>query len=110
MKSRSRRECMPKTIEGTRPAESKENGGSPEKLQVIQKMHILNKLGLHLRAAAQLVKVSSKFKCRVLVKGQAGNVDAKSLLNLMALAASYGSELTLVFEGEDAWAARAAIH
>ena len=78
-------------------------------MEIVQKVKILNKLGLHLRAAAQLVKASSKFKCRVLVKSQNGHVDMKSILNLMALAATYGSELTLVFQGEDARDAQAAI-
>lgn len=71
-------------------------------MEVIERVKVLNRLGLHLRAAAQLVRASSKFKCRVIVKSGHGQVDAKSLINLMALAASYGSELTLVFQGEDA--------
>jgi len=71
-------------------------------MEITEKVKVSNRLGLHLRAAAQLVKASSKYKCRVLVKGPQGNANGKSLLNLMELAASYGSELTLVFEGEDA--------
>ncbi len=71
-------------------------------MEIEKKVKILNRLGLHLRAAAQFVKTSCKFKCRVLVKSHMGPVDGKSLLNLMTLAASYGSELTLVFQGEDA--------
>ena len=78
-------------------------------MEVVEKVKILNRLGLHLRAAAQLVKATSKFKCRVLVKSHNGHVDGKSLMNLLTLAASYGSELTLVFQGEDAKAASAAI-
>ena len=78
-------------------------------MEIVQKVKILNKLGLHLRAAAQLVKASSKFKCRVLIKNQDGHVDVKSILNLLALAATYGSELTIVFQGEDARDAQAAI-
>jgi phosphocarrier protein len=71
-------------------------------MEVQKKVKILNHLGLHLRAAAQFVKTSSKFKCRILVKSHMGPVDGKSLLNLMTLAASYGSELTIIFQGEDA--------
>jgi phosphotransferase system HPr (HPr) family protein len=78
-------------------------------MEIVDKVKIMNKLGLHLRAAAMLVKASSKFKCRILVKNHHSNADAKSLLNLMALAASYGSELTVVYEGEDAWDACTAI-
>jgi phosphotransferase system HPr (HPr) family protein len=70
-------------------------------MEVIKKVKILNRLGLHLRAAAKLVKASSKYKCRILIKDQYREADCKSLLNLMALAANYGSVVTLVFEGED---------
>ena len=78
-------------------------------MEIVEKVKILNRLGLHLRAAAELVKASCKFKCRILIKGSHGNVDGKSLINLITLAASYGQELTLVFEGEDARAACAEI-
>jgi phosphocarrier protein HPr len=71
-------------------------------MEITKKVKILNRLGFHLRAAAQFVKTSCKFKCRILVKGALESVDGKSLLNLMTLAASYGSELTIVFQGEDA--------
>jgi phosphocarrier protein HPr len=71
-------------------------------MEIIEKVKVINRLGLHLRAAAQLVKASSKFKCRVIIKANHGQVDGKSLINLMALAATYGSELTLVFQGDDA--------
>jgi phosphocarrier protein HPr len=74
-----------------------------------EKMKIINRLGLHLRAAAELVKTASKFKCRILIKNHHHHANCKSLLNLMALAASYGSELTLIFEGEDAMDAQKAI-
>ena len=78
-------------------------------MEVVEKVKILNRLGLHLRAAAQLVKTSCKYKCRVLIKNGHGQVDGKSLINLLTLAASYGSELTIVFEGEDARAASVAV-
>ncbi len=78
-------------------------------MEIIEKVKIINRLGLHLRAAAQFVKTSSNFKCRILVKHGAGHVDCKSILNLMTLAASYGSELTLIFEGDDAEEAKLAI-
>ncbi len=78
-------------------------------MEITEKIKIINRLGLHLRAAAELVKTSSKFKCRILIKKDHNHVDCKSLLNLMTLAASYGSELVLIFEGEDAGDARDAI-
>jgi phosphocarrier protein len=71
-------------------------------MAITKTLKIMNRLGLHLRAAAEFVKTSSKFKCRILVKYGDGHVNGKSIINLMTLAASYGSELTLVFDGEDA--------
>ena len=66
-------------------------------MEIEKKVKIANRLGFHLRAAAQFVKTSCKFRdCRVLVKSSRGSIDGKSLLNLITLAASYGSELTLV--------------
>lgn len=78
-------------------------------MEITQKMKVINKLGLHLRAAAEFVKVSTKFKCRILIKSPKGQVDGKSLINLMILAAGYGEELTVVFQGEDAPDAKEAI-
>jgi phosphocarrier protein HPr len=71
-------------------------------MSITKKVKILNRLGFHLRAAAQFVKTCSRFKCRVLVRNRRGEVNGKSLLNLMTLAATYGTELDLIFEGEDA--------
>jgi phosphotransferase system HPr (HPr) family protein len=79
-------------------------------MEIIHQVKVINRLGLHLRAAAQMVKVSSRFKCRILVKHPGGQVDGKSLLNLMTLAAGCGRELTLVFQGEDAQDAKQALH
>ena len=66
-------------------------------MEITQKLKIMNRLGLHLRAAAELVKTSCKFKCRVLIKSDKGHLNGKSLMNLLTLAAGYGSRLTLVF-------------
>jgi len=78
-------------------------------MSITEKVKIINRLGLHLRAAAEFVKTCSKFKCRVVVRNGRGEVNGKSILNLMTLAAVYGSELTLVFEGDDARDAQKAI-
>jgi len=70
-------------------------------MEITKKVKIINRLGLHLRAAAKLVKVCSQFKCRIIIRDRYREADCKSLLNIMAIAASYGSEVTLIFEGED---------
>jgi phosphocarrier protein HPr len=71
---------------------------------------LTNDLGLHLRAAAQLVRIASKFKCKILVKNKNGDADGKSLVSLLVLAAVKGSEVKMTIEGEDAEAAWKAIH
>ncbi len=79
-------------------------------MEITEKMKITNRLGLHLRAAAEFVKTASKFKCLILVKNHHRTADGKSLINLMTLASPFGSELTLMFSGVDAWDARTAIY
>ncbi len=75
-------------------------------MEVTAKATVLNRLGLHLRAAVRLVTVSSKFKCRILLRNGFREADSKSILNLIALAAPQGAEVTLLFKGEDAEKAR----
>ncbi len=71
-------------------------------MKVSEKLPIVNKLGLHLRAAAELVKISNKFKSQIFINHGIQNVNAKSLMGLMTLAAAKGTELEFVAEGEDA--------
>lgn len=71
-------------------------------MRIIEKIPILHRLGLHLRAGAELVKVSSRFKSRILVSNGGNPVDAKSLLGLLTLGAIYGTLLEFSAEGEDA--------
>ena len=71
-------------------------------MEITEKARVVNKLGLHLRAAAELVKTAHKFKSKITVRHQERLADAKSLINLIALGIPYGAELTLSFEGEDA--------
>ncbi len=61
---------------------------------------ICNKAGLHARAAARMVSVSSTFSSRILV-GQDKLVDGKSILSLMMLAASKGTILNIHIDGPD---------
>ena len=71
-------------------------------MKVTEKLPIINKLGLHLRAAAELVKVSNKFKSQIFINHGIQNVNAKSLMGLMTLAAAKGTELEFMAEGDDA--------
>lgn len=74
-----------------------------------QQVLIINKLGLHARAAAKLVETASDFQSRIeLVKGDR-QVDAKSIMPVMMLAASQGTQLDLVADGPDEQQAIAAL-
>jgi phosphotransferase system HPr (HPr) family protein len=67
---------------------------------VKEQIEIINKAGLHARAASKLVELTSTFACDIQI-GQDTLVDAKSILSLMMLAAVKGSTLNLMLEGPD---------
>jgi len=62
---------------------------------------IINKLGLHARPAAQLVKAASKFKAEILFKKGNLEVNGKSIMGVMMLAAELGSIITITAKGPD---------
>lgn len=62
---------------------------------------IVNRLGLHARAAAKLVHTAGNFKSRVTVVKDGEEVDAKSILGILLLAAAQGSTITVRCEGDD---------
>ena len=64
---------------------------------------VVNQLGLHARAAAQLVRLASSFKSRITLRRVDNQVvaDAKSILSVLTLAASKRTQLELEVEGED---------
>lgn len=62
---------------------------------------IINKLGLHARAASKFVTTASSFGCKISAGKGDQKVDAKSIMSVMMLAASKGTELKLEFDGDD---------
>ncbi|MEW6041137.1 MAG: HPr family phosphocarrier protein [Elusimicrobiota bacterium] len=62
---------------------------------------IKNKLGLHARPAARFVQISTKYKSKVRVMKDDQEVDGKSIMGLMTLAAECGSTIKVIIEGED---------
>ena len=70
---------------------------------------IVNKLGLHARAAAKLTHVASGFQSEIWVSRSGRRVNAKSIMGVMMLAAGKGSQVLLEAEGSDADAALAAL-
>ena len=74
-----------------------------------QQVEIINRLGLHARAAAKLVQCTTAFTCDIEMLYNGSAVDAKSMLGILLLAAAQGTELTLRCDGDDEEAAVEAI-
>jgi phosphotransferase system HPr (HPr) family protein len=74
-------------------------------------VEVENKLGLHARAAAKLVRLASSFSSRILVsrEGTAEVVEAGSILGILMLAAARGSRLVFSIDGQDEMEAGEAI-
>ena len=66
---------------------------------------IVNTLGLHARAAAQLVQAANRYRCEVHVEKDGLEVNGKSIMGVLTLAAAKGTRITVSTEGEDADAA-----
>ena len=62
---------------------------------------IINKLGLHARAAAKLASTCGRFSSDIKIGFDGKTVDGKSIMSLMLLAAAKGSEIELVVDGRD---------
>lgn len=66
-----------------------------------QEVEIINKLGLHARAAAKLTQLAAKYQCDVSLARNGRKVNAKSIMGVMMLAAGKGSRIVLETEGPD---------
>ena len=66
-----------------------------------QAVKIINKLGIHARPAALFVKEAAKFQSEVLVLKNGQEVNGKSIMGIMMLAAECGSEITIKAQGPD---------
>lgn len=76
---------------------------------VEREVSIVNKYGLHARPAMQFVEVANEYGCKIEVSNGALVVDAKSIMSVMRLAATKGTVLRIVADGEDAEPAVAAL-
>jgi phosphocarrier protein len=66
-----------------------------------KKIEIKNKLGLHARAASKFVNLANRFKSKVKIIKNDDEIDGKSILGILTLAATQGTEIILRVEGED---------
>src|SRR5271166_4689314 len=70
--------------------------------KVTKEITVINRLGLHARPAAMFVKVCSRHKSEIWVEKDGEQVNGKSIMGLMMLAAGQGSKLRITCEGGDA--------
>jgi phosphocarrier protein HPr len=70
-----------------------------------REVKIINKLGIHARPAAEIVKAAGKFKSSITIVRDDLEVNAKSIMGVMMLAAEFGSTIVLRATGDDADAA-----
>jgi phosphocarrier protein HPr len=71
-------------------------------MQQSREIMIVNKLGMHARAAAKFVQMASACSCEIEVERKGQRVNGKSIMGVMMLAASNGSSITVHAEGDDA--------
>lgn len=68
---------------------------------VARTVPVTNVLGMHARAAARFVRVASRFESRIRVAKDAREMDGKSIMGLLLLAAAHGTCITITAEGPD---------
>ena len=70
--------------------------------KITKEITILNRLGLHARPSAMFVKICNRFKSEIWVEKDGEQINGKSIMGLMMLAAGQGSKLLVTCEGSDA--------
>lgn len=68
---------------------------------LVRNFVIRNRLGLHARAAAVLVALTSRFSSSIMIRKDSFEIDGKSILGVLSLAAICGTEVAVTIEGED---------
>ena len=91
------------------PGKSSEEAAADASGGLSKTFPILNELGLHARAAAQFVKIASRFSSEILVKKDSREVNGKSIMGILMLAAAKGSEIRITVSGGDASEALSAL-
>jgi phosphocarrier protein len=71
-------------------------------MTIEKEVEIVNRLGLHARAAAKLVTLAGRYHSQVRIRRGSQEVSGKSIMGVMMLAAACGSRIVLVAEGDDA--------
>lgn len=69
---------------------------------IVNEFTIQNRLGIHARPAAMFAKIASKFRCDIRVQKDGLDVNGKSIMGIMMLAAAQGNVIRVLAEGGDA--------
>ena len=75
---------------------------SPATNSLTKELVVQNKMGIHARPAAMIVRITNKFKAEVFVEKDEEQVNGKSIMGLMMLAAGKGSKVKFIVTGDDA--------
>ena len=75
---------------------------TPASPQLVKELLVQNKMGIHARPAAMIVRITNKFKADVFVEKDEEQVNGKSIMGLMMLAAGKGSKVKFLATGDDA--------
>jgi phosphocarrier protein HPr len=84
------------------PANMNKSDASPATNSLTKELVVQNKMGIHARPAAMIVRITNKFKAEVFVEKDDEQVNGKSIMGLMMLAAGKGSKVKFIATGDDA--------
>ena len=62
---------------------------------------VINRAGIHARPAALLVQIAKDFACEIILERGDDRINGKSIMGIITLGASFGSEITIIAEGKD---------
>ncbi|MDE3084164.1 MAG: HPr family phosphocarrier protein, partial [Verrucomicrobiota bacterium] len=79
-----------------------EKSDTPTLQPHIRELVVQNKMGIHARPAAMIVRITNRYKCEVFVEKEDEQVNGKSIMGLMMLAAGKGSKVKFIATGDDA--------
>jgi phosphocarrier protein len=91
------------------PASMNKSEPTPAVQSAMKDLVVQNKMGIHARPAAMIVRITNKFKAEVFVEKDEEQVNGKSIMGLMMLAAGKGSKVKFIATGDDAAAMLAEI-
>ena len=81
---------------------NRRSAGAARGQKIEKEITIINRLGLHARPAAMFVRIASRYRSEIWVEKEGEQINGKSIMGLMMLAAGPGSKLTVYAEGSDA--------